>query len=266
MEKKNYDVVFVVLVYRNTKDLKEFFLYNKVKNSRTIVVNSYYDEESKKNFQIIAEENGADFFSIPNNGYSYGNNYGCEYAFKTYNFDYIIISNPDIQIQNFDTKKLQPYGNCIIAPYIKALKRKTQNPNLPFDDPVFRWIKYKLLKGRHRKMCVLSGIISRLERELYLKIIYPLFRKKHIYSAHGSFVIIPNGVYKALRPLYNEKMFLFAEEEHLAQLAKHNRISTIYLPEIVVLHKEKSSTSLLGNNFEYLRSSYMEYYDYWYKK
>ena len=102
MENPKYDIVFVVLVYRNTDDLKDFFLHNHIKNSHVIVVNSYYDDVSEGDFRKIAEDNGASFISVPNKGYGAGNNRGIEYALEHFNFDFLVISNADIQISKFD--------------------------------------------------------------------------------------------------------------------------------------------------------------------
>ena len=61
-----YDFIFIVLVYRNTKDLKDFFDSYNLANSKVIVVNSFYDKESECEFKNIAEANNADFLSVPN--------------------------------------------------------------------------------------------------------------------------------------------------------------------------------------------------------
>lgn len=46
-----YDFIFIVLVYRNTKDLKDFFDSYNLANSKVIVVNSFYDKESESDFK-----------------------------------------------------------------------------------------------------------------------------------------------------------------------------------------------------------------------
>ena len=95
----SYDIVFVVLVYRNTDDLKDFFLHNHIKNSHTIVVNSYYDDKSEGFFSKIAEENGASFISVPNKGYGAGNNRGVEYALEHFDFEFLVnnMTQEDVQ-------------------------------------------------------------------------------------------------------------------------------------------------------------------------
>ena len=93
-----YDFVFVVLVYRNTKDLEDFFCSLKVPYSKVVVVNSFFDDKTEQEFQSIAQRNRADFISVPNKGYGFGNNTGCRYALENYKFKYLVISNADIEI------------------------------------------------------------------------------------------------------------------------------------------------------------------------
>lgn len=258
------DFVFVVLVYRNTQDLTDFFTHLSIPNAKVIVVNSYYDDLSEKEFKKIATNNGADFISVPNKGYGYGNNRGCEYALAHYKFKYLVISNADVEIKNMCIDLLEKYCHCIVAPKINTLTGKNQNPFMakhhPFMDKMKNWV----FRNNYRFLIRFLSAYSRLEREFYLKIYYPLFKKSSVYAAHGAFVILPYEFIKQNTPIYNERMFLFAEEEHLAQLAKKNNIPIVYMPLIRIVHKEDGSTSLLNNVFEYVRESYLEYYRFWY--
>ena len=94
-----YDCVYVVLVYRNTLDLEQFFIHQTTPNSKVIVVNSFFDEMTECKFRKIALLNDADFISLPNRGYGFGNNRGCEFALKKYDFKQI-----------FKVKKIFHYG------------------------------------------------------------------------------------------------------------------------------------------------------------
>lgn len=259
------DFVFVVLVYRNTNDLKDFFANLSVQNNKVIVVNSYFDDESEKAFKEIAENHGADFISVPNNGYGAGNNRGCEYALKKYRFRYLVISNADIEVNKMELEQLKPYEDSIIAPKTLTLTGKNQNPFMIRHHPHIDSLKSWAYRKNLHKVIFFFSMLSRLERELYLKITYPLFHSRKIYAAHGAFVILPYSVINKLSPIYNEKMFLFCEEEHLALLAKKNNIPIVYLPSVIIRHKEDGSTGALGNNFIYVRESYLEFYNYWYK-
>lgn len=264
--KPTYIFVFVVLVYRNTQDLEDFFAHLNIPQTKVVVVNSYYDEKSEIKFKEIAVKNDADFISVPNKGYGAGNNRGADFVLNHYQFRYLIISNADIEIKQLNVGLLKGYDNDIIAPDIITLTNKHQNPFLVHWHPLLDRLKAHAFK-KNRKIPILFGtMITKIEREAYLKVVLHLFGKKRIYAAHGAFIIIPFSIMKKLHPIYNERMFLFAEEEHLAQLARSNNIAIVYNPSIKILHKEDGSTSLLDNTFKYIRESYIEFYNYWYKK
>ena len=254
-----YDFIFVVLVYRNTKDLEDFFKHLKTPNSKVLVVNSFYDEATRAEFERIALANNADFLNVENKGYGYGNNRGCEYALKNYNFRYLIISNADIEIQKLDINQLS--DKHITAPKIITLKGKKQNPYLPYYSKLYEKLKHFFIK-RKSKLTFICWIISRLMREFYL-----LFHKKgYVFAAHGAFFIMPNDILQKLFPLYNERMFLFVEEMHLAMLAKKNGIKFYYDSSIVVNHKEDGSVSFLNNENDIQNQSYLEFYNTWFGK
>lgn len=254
-----YDFVFVVLVYRNTKDLKEFFESLKISNSKVVVVNSFYDEETKTAFQSIAEQNNADFINVENKGYGYGNNRGCEYALKNYDFKYLIISNADIEIQKLDIAQLS--DNQITAPEIITLKGKKQNPYRPYNIPFIDKMQYFGYNHQLKLPVFFIIAINKIAR-----IFFRLFHLHgKIYSAHGAFIIIPNALLKRVLPIYNEKMFLFAEEEHFAKVMHKNGFDIYFDSSIVIKHKEDGSTSGL-NVFEHTRNSFLEYYKTWYTK
>ena len=254
-----YDFVFVVLVYRNTGDLKDFFSSLNIPNSKVVVVNSFYNDETKSEFEQIAIDNGADFLNVENKGYGYGNNRGCEYALQHFQFKYLIISNADIEIQNLNISQLSE--NHITAPEIITLKGKRQNPYLVRLNKLYERIKYQLIKRRSR-LVMLCWIYSRLVREIYL-----LFHKRgYVFAAHGAFFIMPYNILKSMFPLYNEKMFLFVEEAHLAMLARKHGFKIYYDSSIVIKHKEDGSVSFLNNENEIQNQSYIEFYNTWLKK
>lgn len=265
MNKIVYSVVFVVLVYRNTQDLKDFFLHNKVKESHTIVVNSFYDDASETEFKQIAVENGASFISVPNKGYGAGNNRGIEYAIENFDFRYLVVSNADVMIERFEIQQLEKYGDAIIAPKIVNLSNRNQNPSVPFAP--FKWyerMRYVIYKGNHRKLIYLAFVYSRLTKMFYYCI--SCFRQK-IFSAHGAFYIISRNALNKLIPLYNEEMFLFNEEEHLGRKARQHGIDTYYAPELKIRHKEDGSMKVASlNEFQMLRQSYLIYYGNWIKE
>lgn len=259
------DFVFIVLVYKNTSDLQEFFKSCPSHNSKVIVVNSYYDNYSELIFRNIAKENGADFFSVENKGYGYGNNQGILYALKKYSFKYLVISNADIQIDELKIESLKTKeGMYIYAPEITTLKGKKQNPYLPYDSD----FSYKVLKicydnnWLHFRKLVFA--IRRLIRELFL-----LFSKNtsRIYAAHGSFIIFNYDSINYLKDLFCEDMFLFMEEDHLAKLAKKHKIDIYYNNLVKITHKEDGSINITfkqTHTYKIIKKSFFVFYQNWF--
>lgn len=260
-----FDFVFVVLVYRNTKDLEDFFCSFHVPKSHVIVVNSYFDDESETEFKRIASKNNADFLSAPNRGYGAGNNRGCEYALTKYNFKYLIVSNADVNVEEMDIAVLQKYPQGIYAPSIRTLKKKQQNPHMPFYISIFDKIKYRLFLKNNWHLIMVFCAINKAFRIFFLYLMKYVNNGK-IYSAHGSFVIIPKCVLLQLYPLYDENVFLFTEEEHLAMKARAHGIDTFYVPGVRILHKEDGSTSAISERIrEITRESFISFYRKWYQ-
>lgn len=260
---KKFRYVFVVLVYRNTDDLRSFFASLYLPDCKVIVVNSYFDDETEIVFKKIADENGADFVSVENRGYGAGNNAGCRYAIEHYSFDYLVISNADIVIECWDENCLEEGRNMIIAPDIRTLSGKRQNPNIPYaPSRLLEKMEYRLYKGNHNSLIYLAHAISRLKK-IFFYLTYGISKSRTmIYSPHGAFMILPETVLGTLYPLFNEKMFLFNEERYLARLARKKGIAVRYAPEIRIRHMEDGSISLLNVKlFELSRDSYIEYYN-----
>lgn len=259
-----FDIVFVVLVYRNIRDLRDFFNSNEIPDSKTIVVNSFYDDESECEFKEIAESNQADFLSVPNKGYGAGNNRGIDYALSNYDFNYLIVSNADITISRFRKDLIDKFPNAVLAPKILTLNNKNQNPSSPYK-PI-EWIdklRYKVYKSNNSKLIIPFYAQSRLT-----KIFYYIFgkNKRRVFSPHGAFIIIPYNVLIDIVPIYNENMFLFFEEDHLGRLLATRNIPTFYIPEIVIRHKEDGSIAYLSDtNFSLMRNSYIKMYEYWHQ-
>lgn len=262
-----YDYIFVVLTYRNIDDLNDFFYHFNVEKSKVIVVNSFYDETSNLQFKKIAERNNSDFLSVPNNGYGAGNNRGIEYAMNKYEFYYLVVSNADIIIEKYLSASELPKGPTIIAPDIRNVRGKRQNPHI--------WKVNKLLYNAYyfdafhnwRIIPLLCRIYTRLTRELFgiISELFPVKCRK-IDSAHGSNVIFSYDALSLMKPLYNERQFLFAEEEHIANLSKINNVKIYYMRDIKVLHKEDGSMKITNASLNEIgRKSFMEFYRFWYK-
>lgn len=140
----SYDYVFVVLVYRNPDDLQMFIknIESKFVNYKIVVVNSHYNDITDNNVRVLAEKNNCDFINIENKGYGYGNNVGIEYVNNKYEYQYIIIANPDTVVKRVDIKLIKKIDYGIIAPDIRTKNGKIQNPYWVIENRFAEWLIY----------------------------------------------------------------------------------------------------------------------------
>lgn len=265
LEKKNkYDDVFIVLTYRNTDDLIDFIesVQAVVNNYRIIIVNSFYDELSNLKFEKIAKENDCDFLCVENKGYGCGNNRGIEYAIEKYDFERIVISNPDIVIKKYSQDFLSEINNGIIGGRITNLNGKVQNPLRVFHSRLTTNAAYYFYCKNNKFLFCLGIIISKIVRVGFSFGITG--RIKKVYAVHGSFLVMPKDTVQKLGQVYDENIFMFCEELDLAARAKIEGIPTYYTTQIGVLHKEDGSIKLsniktrdeMRKSCEYVYSKY----------
>ncbi|PIE50800.1 MAG: hypothetical protein CSA38_01360 [Flavobacteriales bacterium] len=261
-----FDFIFIILTYRNYEDLDSFFRNNKIPNSRVVVVNSFYDEETKKEFQRIAQENNADFINIENKGYGYGNNQGIAHALQYYDFKYIVVANADVKIKKLNTEfLLSQDNNAIYAPEIKTLTGKHQNPFIINYSYFFRWLYYVAVKQNINFLKYIVYATNGVVRRLFIKLVQIFkLKKSRVYSCHGCFYLMGKEALLKLHPLYNEEMFLYNEEHFLAKKAKQNGVKVYYIPfDVAIEHFEDGSQDFSDEkSLEYSRDSYMKYFEY----
>lgn len=266
MGKERYDVILIVLTYINSGDLQD--MINSIhKNAldfryKVIVVNSFYDTISQKKIECISKKNNCDFLNIENKGYGYGNDKGIDYAKNKYEFDYLIISNPDILIKRISLEELEKYSNSIIGPSIIRKNGSQQNPAVLFPIPFL--VKLKYWGFKYSKIFLYIFIIAN-------KIIKVFFKRNNVqrtYMLHGSFLIIPKIVLNQMGQIFDEQMFLFNEEDLLAYKCKYvYNIQQIYNPNIKVLHKEDGSINLANmKTFAYSKASYIYFFERYYSR
>lgn len=239
-----YDYVFIILVYKNVSVLQGFFDSLTIENSKVVIVNSYYDEESQKECELVAQKNNADFIAIPNKGYGYGNNIGTKYAMENYDYDFLILSNSDIIIKSICRLDKFARETSVIAPKTVMRTGKHQNPDTPWELKfIYPMLSYAL---NHKSGVVytICHICTRASRELFLlfSAIYKKDKYK-IFSAHGSFIIFTKSAVDRLYPFFDNEMFLYNEEWYLALKARVSSVPIYYIPSIEVLHLEGASSA-----------------------
>lgn len=260
-----YKYVFVILVYKNTSDLENCLktINKNVRQShKSIVVNAYFDDYTKAASEKVANKYDCDFINIENKGYSYGNNKGIQLAKDHYHFEYIVVCNPDVEILEFDDRYLnESFEYDIIAPRITTLSGKRQNPMATKRNRITEYLEYWGFKTRIMPLVFGGILISKISRFFGIAVkkikgqnIYP------IHCVHGSFVIFSRKAISKLIPVYDEKIFLFAEEGILATRASTLDIKCCYYDFVKILHKEDGSMKLSDFSInEILRESNLYY-------
>lgn len=260
---ERYDVVFIVLTYRSSKDIEGFCqsVLERDLNARIVVVDAFYSKECSERIKNIARRYEADYLSVENNGYSFGNNRGIEYAVNHYSFDFLIVSNPDIEIVKMELNGIRGEP-AVFGVNIVTTDGRRQNPFRVRYSKMGEFLNYIGYKFNVRLPVLVYSAFNKLSRTHFLtkaktgnKKLYP------VYSVHGAFVIFAREIIKDNFPIYNEKMFLFGEEDYLAYMMKKKGVPVYYTERIEARHKEDGSVGISNvNTFQVSRKSYMEYY------
>lgn len=258
---RKVDFVFVILLYRNMEDIKEYLVNISALNinKRVVLVNNYYDEKTKEESNRIAIEFNCDILQCENRGYGYGNNQGIRFAKNNYDYNYIIVSNPDILINRFDENRLLSMRNCVVGPIIHTLKGKNQNPYWCKPSPLFERLLYLGMKRDISILRYIAFAYFRFIREIALLTKRSSFE---VYALHGSFVLFHKDVIEKLDAVYDEAIFMYSEEVDVAYRLRELGIKSIVLKDMDVIHKEDGSVKLSSLNInQMMKDSFIKYYE-----
>lgn len=267
MEKFKY--VFVVLVYKNPNDLVDFFeSLKKIKGSyKVVIVNSFFDNITMNETKAFSTKNNCDFLNVDNRGYSYGNNIGIEYCYENFEFEYIIVSNPDVVINRWE--ELTVSNNPVIyAPIIYTNSGKRQNPYWAKKCNYANKLIFLGYKKRNKLLLILGLSINKIIRVLFNLMCFFYHKdEREIYAPHGSFIIFNRATVTQLKPIFDRNVFLFSEEAILSNIAKSNHIKVLLLSNIHIFHKEDGSVCIseINENNE-LAKSFIYYFEKYEKK
>lgn len=258
MDKPFYEIVFVVLVYRNTQVLHDFFASLALPFTyRVIIVNSFYDSMTEQACRSVAMDHHADFISVPNKGYGTGNNVGCQYAVDHYGFRFLALSNSDIVIQDIEVLSKMKKTRAVYAPDTRMENGHRQNPHIPVRFGFYLKLLDLSYRYKSEELMSVAFAVNRVVRELFV-----LWTKLsggkmvRVFSAHGSFIILTCQAVQELMPIFNEKMFLYNEELYLAHRCKLLGIPVYYVPKLRVLHLEGASSTSASSAWQNHEDSY----------
>ncbi len=280
--------VFVILHYKN--------YYNTIQCIDSILENIIYN-----NFDIVVVDNCSANGSAEkikekyyrnskinvlirqcNTGYAKGNNFGCEYAKKNLNPDFLCVLNNDttIEQQDFITKIINKHHDDpfdILGPDIISMDGLHQNPlrqkQLNIEEVNKRISHYRsfLFLNRMHIEEILMKIVRPFKKKSAFKEM--IDNKKENYEEeqrnivlHGSCLVFSKSFFENKENVFFDKTFMYAEEYILAFLAEKYECCLLYYPEVSIHHKECGSIEVSfgqdskKRNFEYTNAlkSYKE--------
>ncbi|MGL4861777.1 MAG: glycosyltransferase family 2 protein [Cetobacterium sp.] len=275
----NYKILICIVNFNNSNEVLDYI--DEVKNQKInekikimITDNSTIFQEKIKLKEKIKEIREIDITILEtkeNLGYLNGLFLGVKKFHNKYKYcpEWIVFSNTDIKFKNleFFQKLLSTKYNkdiYCIAPSVYSTKTNSyQNPHY-----IERISEKKLQKLIFISSCsFLFGIYSKLA-DFKAKISKKEKRKsQNVYAAHGCFFVLSNKYFENDKnPHYGA--FLYSEEAYIAETILKKNGVIFYDESLQIIHKENSTTSLLGNfkRAKYINKSLIYIYDKFYRK
>ena len=221
-EIKNYSVLDTIIVVDNkSTNQDEFVELEQLKSEKTHVIQS--------------DKNG---------GYSYGNNFGLRYLETLGEYDYVVISNPDVEVSE------EAFKACV--------QELEENEKVAVCSPMMldgngKHIRRSAWKIRMPGIDMINS--SRLNEVLF----YPWFKngeypeeaykqpKLEVECISGAFFVIRYPLFKEVG-YFDENVFLFYEEDILASKLKKLDYTEMSLNTVSFKHFESQS---IGNAMNY---------------
>lgn len=243
----------IILNYNSKKDTIRYV--NEIKeykclNTIIVVDNNSSNQGEFEELETLKSENIYVIKSDKNGGYSYGNNFGLKFL-ETLNqdYDYVVISNPDVEVSEnaFEGcfKELEENEKvAVCAPIMlngngEHIRRSSWKIRLPGIDMVnssrlnevlfYKWFRNGEYKEEDYKN-------SRLEVE----------------CVSGAFFVIKYNLFKQIG-YFDDNVFLFYEEDILANKLKKLGYKEISLNNISFKHFESQSINKALNYFNKIK-------------
>ena len=225
-----------------------------------IVVDNCSTDNSYEKLKIYESDKIDVIKSDKNGGYAYGNNYGIRYAKEQYKPDYLIISNPDVffeeNIIEIMKKFIEENDNIgIVSPTVI----NNQNSNMP--------VAWKLPGYWENSFSMIIILNKFLNKKNYYKEDYFTGEFSVVDVIPGSFFMIKSDVFYEIN-LFDEKTFLFGEENILAYKLNKKGYKNIILNNIFYNHEHSASINksfntliakynILYNSLKYYNKEYL---------
>jgi|GEM_PF-2432759 Predicted glycosyltransferases len=222
-----------------------------------IVVDNFFSNSSLDQITKLSKEYGFILLKSENLGFGHAHNLAFSFAKENRQFDFYIISNPDIEIISLDGLKSYMGTESIIAPSIVTINGVLQNPYVAYRS----WVGLRLWYIHHRYSSYLFWAVASMYNKICNRYVR-CFVRKQIYAPHGAFIILSRAACAKFSELFDSSVFLFGEEFVFAEKCYRNSIPIFYDREIQVFHVHEVSTGKIdADKQQQLRHiSFLSYY------
>lgn len=222
-EIRNNALAFIIVDNSNNDDN-----FNRLTDGK--ILNKCYID----GFEVYTDINIAYVKSDINLGFAKGNNLGFKVALKLYKFDYVLFSNNDIRLKQFDISILiadiQKNTNvAIVGPKVVGLDNKTQSPH-----------KYRNIFQRWWKLLILypfNEVIHKINNNYIIESdIICNAKRGYVYRVIGAFMLCDAAIFENING-FDENTFLYAEELILSEKLKTLGYRFYYDDRIEIVHE-----------------------------
>ena len=206
------------------------------------------NSETKIDVEFGKYSFGCQYYPFDNVGYFGGATGVFDKLRDIHKYDYVIISNVDLEVDKDLFKNLP---NCdddsigwISPSILSSFENRDKGLGLSCRPSK---MKLKMLKFMFKYPWLLHIVENTIyKRKAYIQRSYD--DEKIIYSGHGSFIILTKYFFQAYSRL-RYPMFLFGEELFLGELIRQKELRVVYNPALKIYDHEHVSTSQLTSKF-----------------
>ena len=229
-------VIYIILNYNDYKTtiqcIENVKKYTTIV-SKIIIVDNCSTDESFYELCKLNDHNIEVIKSSYNGGYGAGNNFGIQYAIKKYNAKHIIISNPDVYIEEkaikacYDFLRNRTDTLCTVPLMLDKLEK-------PYYGCVWRiptWSEYLFFSLYFGKNISFRYDIQRFNENSF-----------ECDCVAGSWLMIDVDKFSDIG-MYDENVFLYCEETLIGLKAKQKNYKSFILPQYNFVHLHSVSIS-----------------------
>lgn len=232
--------------YENTKKYVEIINKYNIIDKVIIVDNKSPNENEFEKLNVLKNSKTDVIQTDKNGGYAYGNNYGLRYIDNTYEneFDYIIISNPDVSVQESAIEKVIDFMN--------------KNKNVAIASPRMNFVNGPARRSAWKKRTFFIDVAA--STRITELLLYPFLRKGEyreefneeilkVFATAGSFFIANHDKFKEVG-YFDENTFLFFEEDILGVKMQEKGYEIYNFNNLKFIHYDSQCIGRLMNIFK----------------